>query len=315
MNSRVRPSLIPKCSACVHSYIDAGLPQWRPMLQHQMRGAKSSKQPETIPVQLLKDLEFFGRKGSIVPVPAGTMRNKWFPYQVARYLTFEERRAVKRGEVEALRDYAFEIRATKSGEARTAKGAADAAWQKYLGSDSAAAAASRRHVEAETADIEIKAIEPSRAASLLDVLLPDSLDFERKPVPKPQSTTESKSKLPASVQAMLKASMPETPTAIYGSVSTQDIAQYIRDSIAYNDEAAQIQLGESNVKIVDPIEGDDATRIKHLGQYEVEVSFKGADLVVRRRVAVIKPREEGAEGAIDPSMHESTSSADVLEHR
>lgn len=147
------------------------------------------------------------------------------------------------------------------------------------------------------------------------MLLPDSLEFERKPVPKPQSTSESKSKLPASVQAMLKASMPETPAAIYGSVSTQDIAQYIRESISYNDEAAQIQLAESNVKIVDPIEGDDATRIKHLGQYEVEVSFKGADLVVRRKVSVMEPREESGETLIDPSMPQERASAESLEQR
>lgn len=145
------------------------------------------------------------------------------------------------------------------------------------------------------------------------MLLPDSLDFERKPVPKP--VTESKSKLPAAVQAMMKASMPVTPTAIYGSVSTQDIAQSIREQVAYNDEAAGIQLGESNVKIVDPIEGDDANRIKHLGQYEVEVSFKGADLIVRRRVAVIAPREGSAESAIDPSIADATNAAEVLEHR
>lgn len=156
---------------------------------------------------------------------------------------------------------------------------------------------------------------PSRAVSLLDVLLPDSLEFERKPVPKPQNQTESKSKLPASVQAMLKASMPETPIAIYGSVSTQDIAQYIRESVAYNDEAAQIQLSESNLKVVDPIEGDDATRIKHLGQYEVEITFKGADLTARRRVAVVKPREESAEAIIDPSIAQAASPSEAVDHR
>jgi ribosomal protein L9 len=114
---------------------------------------------------------------------------------------------------------------------------------------------------------------------------------------------------------MLKASMPETPTQIYGSVSTQDIAQHIREAVAYNDEAGQIQLGESNVKIVDPIEGDDAMRIKHLGSYEVEISFKGADLVIRRRIAVVKPRGE-VEASIDPSvMSQGLSSTRSVEHR
>jgi ribosomal protein L9 len=114
---------------------------------------------------------------------------------------------------------------------------------------------------------------------------------------------------------MLKASMPETPTAIYGSVSTHDVAQYIRESIAYNDEAAQIQLSEANVKITDPIDGDDATRIKHLGRYEVEITFKGADLVVRRRVAVLKPREGSSEAQLDPSLAQEATQSEVVEHR
>jgi ribosomal protein L9 len=114
---------------------------------------------------------------------------------------------------------------------------------------------------------------------------------------------------------MLKASMPETPTAIYGSVSTQDVAQYIRETIAYNDEAAQIQLNETNVKIVDPIEGDDATRIKHLGQYEVEITVKGADLVVRRKVAVLKPREDLLEAQIDPAIGQAAALSEVVQQR
>ena len=93
-----------------------------------------------------------------MPVPAGMMRNKWFPYNVARYLTFEERRAVKRGELEVLRDHGFEIRATRpgaQGQPRSVSGSVDAAWKKYLGGDSAASGVGR----AEAPGIEIKAIE------------------------------------------------------------------------------------------------------------------------------------------------------------
>jgi formylmethanofuran dehydrogenase subunit D len=135
------------------------------------------------------------------------------------------------------------------------------------------------------------------------------------PVPKSQGQTESKSKLPASVQAMLKASIPEAPTAIYGSVSTQDVAQYIRETVAYNDEAAQIQINESNLKFVDIEDGDDATRIKHLGQFEVEISFKGTDTTTRKRVMVKKPREEVVEVMIDPSIGQMSSSPEVVDHR
>jgi hypothetical protein len=89
--------------------------------------------------------------GAFVPVPAGTMRNKWFPYSIARYPTFEERRAIKRGEIDVIRDYDYEIMVeTKGGHlSRSANGSLDAAWQKYLGNDTTMAAA----------DIEIKPIE------------------------------------------------------------------------------------------------------------------------------------------------------------
>src|ERR1700759_3861294 len=97
-------------------------------------------------------------------------------------------------------------------------------------------------------------VQPSRAVALLDVLLPDLLEFERKPVPRAPTQNESKSKLPASVQAMLKANTPEVPTDIYGSVSTQDVAQHIREAVAYNDEAAQIQRSETHLSLVDPLE-------------------------------------------------------------
>jgi formylmethanofuran dehydrogenase subunit D len=126
---------------------------------------------------------------------------------------------------------------------------------------------------------------------------------------------DSKSKLPASVQAMLKASLPEAPTPIYGSVSTQDVAQFIRDTVAYNDEAAQIQINENNLKFVNPVDGDDATRIKHLGQYEVEISFKGAETTIRKRVSVKKPQEGSTDVLIDPSMDSAASSAEVIGHR
>lgn len=88
-----------------------------------------------------------------MPVPAGMMRNKWFPFSVARYLTFDERRAVKRGEIEVMRDHGFEINAQRARSAAgpsAGKDSIDAAWQKYMGGDAPSAP-----------EIEIKTIEVS----------------------------------------------------------------------------------------------------------------------------------------------------------
>jgi hypothetical protein len=93
------------------------------------------------------------------------MRNKWFPYQVARYLTFEEHRAIKRGETEVARDYSYAIidmAAAGQAQPRGAKGSVEAAWQQYLGGDSVAAAA-RRQTEAPAP--EVKAIEVCKVRS------------------------------------------------------------------------------------------------------------------------------------------------------
>ncbi|KIW08389.1 uncharacterized protein PV09_01302 [Verruconis gallopava] len=290
MSCRVRPSFIPQCSACLRSFVEAS---WRPLHQQQVRGAKSST---TIPVQLLKDLDRFGRKGAFVAVPPGTMRNNWFPSNVARYATPEERLAIKRGEINVSRDYEFQVMAEAS------------SWKHQTKSRPFESMVTGVNKPAST-DIEIKTVEPNRAIALLDVLLPEVFTFERKPVPKGSGKNDSKSKLPASVQAMLKASIPETPTAIYGSVSTPDVAQYIREAVAYNDEAAQIQLSEANLRFVNPIEGDDATRIKHLGTYEVEISFKGADAPMVKKVVVKSPGQTSNQTAMDPSMEQALSPA------
>ena len=65
------------------------------------------------------------------------MRNKWFPYHVARYLSFEERRDVKHGKIEVVRDYSFEVGAASARTPAAANSALDAAWKKYIREDAA----------------------------------------------------------------------------------------------------------------------------------------------------------------------------------
>lgn len=159
-------------------------------------------------------------------------------------------------------------------------------------------------------------LQPERAIALLDVLLPTNLEFTRNPVQRAPS--ENKSRLPASVQHLLKASTPEGPVAIYGSVSTSDIATFIKEHIAYNDEAAQIQISDSNVKFVGLPSEEDASRVKHLGEFEVEISMKGAEATLNKRILVVKPRDgtpQSEPSAVDVSMVEPGSSEEALEHR
>jgi hypothetical protein len=119
--------------------------------------------------------------GSIVPVPAGMMRNKWFPYHVARYLSFEERKAIKRGEVEVLRDHSFEIAAQKTGGGQqqgATKAALDAAWQKYLGGDGATSTTSKRQGDAaaEIISIDVCSLTLCNEYTKLPLMCPSHLE-------------------------------------------------------------------------------------------------------------------------------------------
>lgn len=107
--------------------------------------------------------------------------------------------------------------------------------------------------------------------------------------------------------------MPEVPDAIYGSVSTSDIVQSIREAIAHNDEAAQILINENNIELQDLQEGDDATKFKHLGQYKVEITMKGAETTVMRRITIRKPREQLTDASIDASIEQASATTDAAE--
>jgi len=74
---------------------------------------------------------------------------------------------------------------------------------------------------------------------------------------------------------------------IYGSVTTADIATSIRALLAHNDEAARITLSADNIKFVDLANSDDHTRVKHLGDFTIEISVKGTESPVRRKVHVV----------------------------
>lgn len=60
-------------------------------------------------VRLLKDTPSFGKRGSIVPVSAGQMRNMWFPRRQAAYILRDEMRALRADGVIAARDFEFGV--------------------------------------------------------------------------------------------------------------------------------------------------------------------------------------------------------------
>lgn len=133
------------------------------------------------------------------------------------------------------------------------------------------------------------------------------------PAPAPAPTPAAKPAAPkarqnsvssAAADLLAARSMPVKPssvptstastTAIYGSVSTADVANSIKAVLAENDEAAKIVFAEDDVRFVNvSLDGQAAIetdKLKNLGEFEVEVRIKGVDTPVRKTVRVL-PQE------------------------
>ena len=80
--------------------------------------------------------------------------------------------------------------------------------------------------------------------------------------------------------------------AIYGSVSTADIAASIKAALAMDEEGARVVLGPEDVIIVSgkgDEDGGEADRIKNLGEFEIDVRVKGVEAI--RRIVRVQPQE------------------------
>ncbi|KAI9663405.1 MAG: hypothetical protein M1829_006097 [Trizodia sp. TS-e1964] len=96
---------IPRCLAC-RNPLAAPLEIPRTFTV-QTRGKKKLRRPISIIVRLLQDKAHYGPKGAIIPIPAGLMRNKWFPNQIAQYMTSTELKNIDIRAAELERDYSF----------------------------------------------------------------------------------------------------------------------------------------------------------------------------------------------------------------
>ncbi|GAB7356437.1 hypothetical protein MBLNU459_g7208t1 [Dothideomycetes sp. NU459] len=175
--------------------------------------------------------------------------------------------------------------------------------------------------------------QPERSTQLLGILLPPRLDFYRQaieaaaPAPEPapaaaaaaaaaaavaprtqrtqqqRSVSSAAADLLAARSSAPKPSAPAasatatTATAIYGSVSSGDVAVAMKAVLAENDEASKVVFGEDDVRFVNVvIDGQkvaETDRIKHLGEFEVEVRIRGGSAPVKRTVRIIA--QEGAQ--------------------
>ena len=79
---------------------------------------------------------------------------------------------------------------------------------------------------------------------------------------------------------------------IYGSVSSADIVATIKAALAHNDEAARVVLSENDVRFVSGHDEDDASRVKQLGTFKVEIQVPGAAQPLVRNIRVRARKDE-----------------------
>lgn len=127
------------------------------------------------------------------------------------------------------------------------------------------------------------------ATKTIAKLLPDNIDFYRTLIVAQAPVQKRSPSLPASALISHAAGgnkpIPtETKQAIYGSVSTADIAATIRAVLAEDAEGSRIVLGPEDIKFA--IETEEKDRVKHIGTFDVDIRVKGAPEAVRRTITV-----------------------------
>jgi len=261
----------------------------------------------TIKVHLLQNVPGYGRRGAVIPIPPGLMRNEWFPHRMAEYVTrgkLQELGLAKDANLE--RDSTFlssaarkveRDRLKKEKEASEAQQAIELA--KLAEADALAlkeaeevAAAALQYKQPAHREDGLTLPDPQEATRLLENLLPPNLDFYRTPI-----TTLAPKKVSPSLSASAVTSIDgvgqttAVNASIYGSVSTNDIAVNLKAILAEHERGAQIALSPDEISFVKSGDvGEQFDRVKNLGVYEVEIKLGGATEAIRRTIKV-NPQE------------------------
>lgn len=264
------------------------------MGQHVRGKKKLANLSGTRTARLLKDVPGYGRRGAIIPIASGEMRNKFFPRRIAEYVTLPELRTIKANNIPIARDYTFgkeeplpEVATSETGASGIAINASEPT------------RTPKKH--------EVEKLSPERSIELLEIFVNPRLDFYRQPIIEEKELEEEAPAAPkikerqrtassaaadllaARMQAPKEPPKPAGPQAIYGSVSTYDILVAVRVAIAENDEAARVILAEGDIRFMDE-EARAEGKVKHVGDFTIEIKVKGAERGVKRTVRVV-PQE------------------------
>ncbi|KAL8867161.1 MAG: hypothetical protein Q9174_005836 [Haloplaca sp. 1 TL-2023] len=250
----------------------------------QIRGKKkSTKGPHTVNVRLLEDIEGYGRKGTIIPIAPGRMRNMYYPQRKAEYVTQAQIRTMNQKDLVIERDFAFGLRKPK-----------EESEQEEVKAPEVRLALVTSHTDF---------AQPRRAVEIMETLVPAVVVFYRAPIAATELDPEPEPERPLgnSINAIGGESSPKPAskprpkpitTKIFGSVSTTDMVDSIKAVLAEDEEGARVVLGAEDIVIsetTDEARGVEEDRLKAMGDYKIEIRLKGVDPI--QRVVSIKPQE------------------------
>lgn len=235
------------------------------------------------------------------------MRNDWFPRHIAAYITLPELKTLRLKNIAAERDFDYGVTNLAREAAAMGVPGGPGAFLSSHPADARGAGMSRDEKVAASMfqkKVETSKLSPARSAELLEIFVPRTLEFWRQPIleerePEPEVKPEARRAsmrgfgMGAGAELLAaRASAPEVkpakaagPQAIYGSVSTGDVLNAVKAVMAENDEAARVVVQGEEVRFLD-LAGEDADRVKTVGEFAVEIMPKGAEKSVRRTVRV-----------------------------
>ncbi|CAL3964157.1 unnamed protein product [Diplocarpon coronariae] len=277
-------SKAPKCMSCVRRVARSLGDALNLSTSQQVRGKKKLAKVSTVKVHLLQNIPGYGRRGSVIPVTAGVMRNIWFPKKMAEYLTLQRIAELGIKNHSGLeRDSAFRSNAERKLEKQKEREQNDAP-EPLLDMEI-------EPPEEPAPQVELELLSPSQATSIVDQLLPANLDFYRTPIAEPSTPTKRVSpSIPTTSTISAAATKAEAKggiaknAPIYGSVSTLDIAANLKAILAEDEDGARVVLSPENITFVD--EMDEKGKVKHLGVFEIDIQLDGATESLRRTIKV-----------------------------
>jgi ribosomal protein L9 len=281
-------SRAPQCISCIRRLSGSVGGSFNVHAGQQVRGKKKLAKVSTIRVQLLQNVPGYGRRGAVIPVTAGVMRNIWFPKGMAQYVTASNLQALGvKKDAPLERDSTFrsttEKKLERQVEEEEPEQVVDEAQEEEFRPAPIVPAPSIIQAEPRAPQIELDLMSPDRATSILEDLLPPNLDFYRTTITVPTKKISPSISSSSAIAAAAQAAKADS-NKIHGSVSTSDIAANLKAILAEDEQGARVVVSPEQISFVQKT--DEKDRVKQLGVFEIQIRLEGASDSVRRTVQV-----------------------------